>query len=208
MSKLILERIQEQFGAAVLETSSFRGDDVALVKPEHWRAVAEFVLRDARCQCDYFVDLSCVDRCDPSTDDLEADDRFEVYLIVYSVAKKHRVRLKTRVGGEAPTVDSVASVYAGANWMEREVWDMFGVRFEGHGDLRRILLYEEFQGHPLRKDYPAGRTQPLVAYREGTHDKLGPFLSDEGMPLNRAPETQFVTDAPALDRTPRSDQND
>jgi NADH-quinone oxidoreductase subunit C len=78
-------------------------------------------------------------------------------------------------------------VWPGADWMEREVWDMFGVKFAGHPDLRRILMYEEFQGYPLRKDYPANKTQPLVAYREGTFDKLGPFLSDEGMPFNRSP---------------------
>ncbi len=208
MSKIILDRLKDKFGADVLETSTFRGDDVALVASSRWREVAEFIKTDARCLCDYFVDLSAVDRCDPRTDDLDMEDRFEVYVIAYSITKKHRVRIKTRISGADPRLPSLTSVWKGAGWMEREAWDMFGVRFEGHGDLRRILLYEEFQGHPLRKDYPAGRTQPLVAYREGTHDKLGPFLSDEGMPLNRAPETQFVTDAPALDRTPRSDQND
>ena len=114
MSKLILERLKEQFGSALLETSTFQGDDVAVVKPEHWRAVAEFLLRDPRCQCDFFTDLSCTDRCDPNHDDLEADDRFEIYLIVYSTTKKHRVRIKTRVGGETPTVDTVSSVYLGA----------------------------------------------------------------------------------------------
>lgn len=187
MSKIILERLKEKFGADVLETSSFRGDDVALVSASRWREVAEFVRTDARCLCDYFVDLSVVDRCDPRTDDLDAEGRFEVYVIAYSLTKKHRVRLKTRVSGEAPALASLVSVWQGANWMEREAWDMFGVKFEGHPDLRRILMYEEFEGHPLRKDYPTSRTQPLVEYREGTFDKLGPFLADEGMPFNRSP---------------------
>lgn len=182
MSKLILDRLKERFGADVLETRTEHGDDVAVIAPARWREAAEFVKTDARCQCDYFVDLSavdCVDRGDPEA-------RFEVYLIVHSVARKHRVRLVVRASEDEPEVQSLVSVYAGANWLEREVWDMFGVRFQGHPDLRRILLYEEFQGHPLRKEYPAGKAQPLVPYREGTMDKLGPFLSDEGMPLDRS----------------------
>jgi NADH-quinone oxidoreductase subunit C len=182
MSKLLLTRLKEQFGDAVLETSSFRGDEVARVTNEIWKAAARFLRDDPQCACDYFVDLSAVDY--PERE--EEDGRFEVYVIVYSIAKKHRIRLKTRVR-EGAELDSLVDVYAGANWQERECFDMFGVKFRGHPDLRRILLYEEFEGHPLRKDYPANKTQPLVPYREGTFDKLGPFLSDEGMPLNRSP---------------------
>jgi NADH-quinone oxidoreductase subunit C len=183
MSKLLLNLLKEQFGDAVLETSSFRGDDVALLTPEVWKSAAKFLRDDPRCGCDYFVDLSAVDFPDRSD---EEGGRFEVYLIVYSVANKHRIRIKTRVS-EAGEVDTLSDVYAGTNWMEREVYDMFGVKFRGHPDLRRILLYDEFEGFPLRKDYPANKAQPLVPYREGTFDKLGPFLSDEGMPLNRSP---------------------
>ncbi len=187
MSKIILQRLQEHFGEDVIEVSSFRGDDVAVVRPARWREVAEFVKSDPRCACEYFVDLSAVDRCDPRTDDLEMDDRFEVYFIAHSMTKKHRVRVKARVSGADPRIASLTGVWQGANWMEREVFDMFGVKFDGHPDLRRILMYEEFEGHPLRKDYPANRWQPLVTYREGTFDQLGPFLQDEGMPLNRSP---------------------
>jgi NADH-quinone oxidoreductase subunit C len=104
------------------------------------------------------------------------------------MTKKHRVRVKTRVSGADPRVATLTGVWAGANWQEREVFDMYGVKFEGHPDLRRILMYEEFEGFPLRKDYPANRAQPLVSYREGTFNKLGPFLHDEGMPLNRSPQ--------------------
>jgi NADH-quinone oxidoreductase subunit C len=184
MSKLLLERLKEQFGADVLETSSFRGDDVARIAPARWREAAKFLRDDPRCGCDYFVDLSAVDY--PDRSDTEGG-RFEVYCIVYSVAKKHRVRIKVRAPESDPEVDSLTSVYGGALWLERECYDMFGVKFRGHPDLRRILMYDEFQGHPLRKDYPADRTQPLVPYREGTFDKLGPFLTDEGMPFNRSP---------------------
>ncbi len=191
MSKLILDRLKAEFGGDVLETSTFRGDDVAIIRPSRWREAAMFVRSDPRCDCDYFVDLSAVDRCDPRTDDLDMDDRFEVYVIASSLKLKHRIRLKTRVpSGEDPVIASLVPVWAGAGWQEREAWDLFGIRFEGHPDLRRILLYDEFQGHPLRKDYPANRMQPLVPYREGTVElnRLGPFLNDEGMPLNRAPQ--------------------
>lgn len=186
MSKLILDRIKGKFGDAVLETSSFRGDDVAVVTREVWRSVAEFIKSDPQCACDYFVDLSAVDNCDPGRDELDMDDRFEVYVIAYSTTKKHRVRVKARLSGAHPTIPTLCPVWQGANWQEREAFDMFGIRFEGHPDLRRILMYEEFEGYPLRKDYPANKTQPLVPYREGTYNKLGPFLQDEGMPLNRS----------------------
>ena len=184
MSKLLLQRLKDQFGAKVIETSSFRGDDVALLENDVWHAAAKFLREDSACQCNYFVDLSAVD--DPDRPDGEGG-RFEVYLIVYSTTKKHRVRIKTRAPESDPQVDTVSDVYDGANWAERECYDMFGVKFRGHPDLRRILMYDEFKGHPLRKDYPANKTQPLVEYREGTFNKLGPFLADEGMPLNRSP---------------------
>lgn len=183
MAKILLDRLKAQFGENVLETSSFRGDEVARLAPEVWKAAALFLRDDPACQCNYFVDLSAVDYPDRE----DQGGRFEVYCILYSIAKKHRIRIKVRAPGTPAEVDSLVSVYGGANWQERECFDMFGVIFRGHGDLRRILLYPEFVGHPLRKDYPAGKTQPLVAYREGTFDKLGPFLADEGMPLNRAP---------------------
>jgi NADH-quinone oxidoreductase subunit C len=186
MAKILLERLKAKFGDGVLETSSFRGDEVAVLKPEFWKDSARFLRDDSACQCDYFVDLSAVDFPD-RTD--EEGGRFEVYCILHSIAKKHRIRIKVRALGTDPEVDSLVGVYEGANWQERECFDMFGVKFRGHPDLRRILMYPEFQGHPLRKDYPANKTQPLVPYREGTFDKLGPFLADEGMPLNRAPVT-------------------
>ena len=184
MAKILLQRLQETFGDAIVESGSFQGDEWARVPRDRWHEIAKFLHDDARCQCDYFVDLSAVD--DPDRSDHDGG-RFEVYLIVYSITKKHRIRLKTRLTDAAPKVATLSDVWKGANWAERECWDMFGVEFQGHPDLRRILMYEEFEGHPLRKDYPANRTQPLMPYREGTVDKLGPFFQDEGMPLNRSP---------------------
>jgi NADH-quinone oxidoreductase subunit C len=91
--------------------------------------------------------------------------RFEVVYHLYSIDHNERVRLKVRVEEAAAQIPSVVDVYPSANWMEREVFDMYGIDFVGHPDLRRILLYDEFEGHPLRKDYPKERRQPLVGPR-------------------------------------------
>jgi NADH-quinone oxidoreductase subunit C len=92
--------------------------------------------------------------------------RFEVVHHFYSTAHKARVRLKTRVGADDPVVDSLVALYGSAAFMERECHDMYGIAFRGNFDLRPILLYEGFVGHPLRKDYPKQREQPLVPYRD------------------------------------------
>jgi NADH-quinone oxidoreductase subunit C len=100
--------------------------------------------------------------------DWPADElRFEVVHHFYSTAHRVRVRLKMRVGAAEPVVDSLCALFGSAAYMERECHDMYGIVFRGNRDLRPILLYEGFEGHPLRKDYPKLREQPLVAYREG-----------------------------------------
>ena len=108
---------------------------------------------------DVFLDVTAVD--------WPADAlRFEVIHHFYSTVHKVRVRLKTRVGADDPVVDSLTTLYGSAAFMERECHDMYGIGFRGNHDLRPILLYEGFSGHPLRKDYPKQREQPLVPYRE------------------------------------------
>jgi NADH-quinone oxidoreductase subunit C len=107
---------------------------------------------------DLFLDVTAVDW-------LGQDPRFEVVHHFYSTTHKVRVRLKTRVAEADPTVDSLRPLYGSAAFMERECHDMYGIRFRGNDDLRPILLYEGFVGHPLRKDYPKQQEQPLVPYR-------------------------------------------
>jgi NADH-quinone oxidoreductase subunit C len=108
---------------------------------------------------DLFLDVTAVDW-------LGQTPRFEVVWHFYSTQHRVRVRLKTRVGEDDPTVDSLVPLYNAARYMERECHDMYGIRFRGNDDLRPILLYEGFVGHPLRKDYEKTREQPLVPYRE------------------------------------------
>jgi NADH-quinone oxidoreductase subunit C len=107
---------------------------------------------------DLFLDVTAVDW-------LGQAPRFEVVHHLYSTTHKQRVRLKTRVHEAEPVVDSLLALYGAAAFMERECHDMFGINFRGNADLRPILLYEGFKGHPLRKDYPKQQEQPLVPYR-------------------------------------------
>jgi NADH-quinone oxidoreductase subunit C len=107
---------------------------------------------------DLFLDVTAIDW-------LGQTPRFELVHHFYSSTHKLRVRLKTRVGAEDPSVDSLVALYGSAAFMERECHDMYGIRFRGNHDLRPILLYEGFVGHPLRKDYPKQQEQPLVPYR-------------------------------------------
>lgn len=187
MSKALIELLKKRFPDAVLASHSQHGDDTVIVAASRWVEVHKFLRDDPACQLNMLVDLCAVDYPD-------REPRFEVVTHLYSVAKKHRFRVKAQVGdaeGDKVSIDTLSDLWGAANWYERETFDMMGVHFNGHPDLRRILLYPEFEGHPLRKDYPASRTQPLVPYREGPDvlDKQAPFASDEGMPFGRQTHT-------------------
>jgi NADH-quinone oxidoreductase subunit C len=180
MSRELLDILAAEIGPGLLESKSDHGDDTAVVDPAQWLRAARFLRDDPRCDMQMMVDLCAVDFP-------HRQPRFDVVMHLCSINKGHRLRLKARVGspdGENAVIDSVVSVWAGANWFERETFDMMGIRFEGHPDLRRILMYPEFIGHPLRKDYPANRIQPLVPFREG-YEKQPPFDSFEGMSFGR-----------------------
>jgi len=188
VSQLVLDKLRERFGAAVLETHSDFGDDTAVVDSAYWKEICTFLRREPTLDFDLPVDLCGVDYPDRG-----ATGRMEVVMHLYSISKRHRLRLKARVGDEdmeGAELDSVTSIWPGMNWLERETYDMSGVKFRGHPDLRRILMYPEFEGHPLQKTYAAERTQPLVPYRTEEEagvplEKLEPFRADEGMPFGR-----------------------
>jgi len=189
MSKLVLNKLQAKFGASVLETHDAFGDETALVEPSAWKDVCQYLRTEPALDFNMLVDLCAVDYPDRA----EAGQRLEVVLHLYSLAKRHRIRVKARVGDldlKGAELDSLCDIWPGANWFEREVYDMSGVTFRGHPDLRRILLYPEFVGHPLLKDYPANKAQPLVEYRSEEEaglplEKLAPFRDDEGMSFER-----------------------
>ena len=114
---------------------------------------------DPELALDALTDLTAVDY-------LPREPRFEVVYQLNSITHHHRLRVKAGVPGSDPQIASASSLWNAALWAEREVWDMFGIRFVGHPDLRRILMYPEFEGHPLRKDYPVNKRQPLVPERD------------------------------------------
>ncbi len=151
------EKLKERWPENVVELHDFRGDETAVIKPEALLRLANFIKRDSQFDMNVLMDLTAVDGLA-----LKWNPRFEVVYHFFSTAKNHRLRLKVRVEEETPTVSSLTEIWPVANWFEREVWDMFGIRFEGHPDLKRILMYEEFSGHPLRKDYPYNKRQPLI----------------------------------------------
>jgi NADH-quinone oxidoreductase subunit C len=142
---------------AVVSTHARLGDATAVIRASHLVEVMRFLRDDPALAFDMLSDVCAVDY-------LPRVPRFEVVYHLYSVAKNHRLRVKVQVD-ENTSVPSVTPLWASANWMEREVYDLYGVGFDGHPDLRRILLYDEFEGHPLRKDYPKERRQPLVGPR-------------------------------------------
>ena len=188
MSILLVELLKQRFGDQILEAHAEFGDDTVVVAPAAWYDVARFLRTDPRAQMNQIIDLCGVDYPD-------REQRFEVVAHLRSTEKNHRLRIKTRVGDREsdsnhdgtdvlPELDSLTPIWRGANWLERETYDMMGIHFRGHPDQRRILMYPEFKGHPLRKDYPANRTQPLVEFRDVDQKQL-PFGADEGMSFGR-----------------------
>jgi NADH-quinone oxidoreductase subunit C len=154
-ASITLQKIKENFENDVIEVHSHFQQDTAVLAPSALLPVATFLKEDPELQYNYLMDLTAVDYW-------KRKPRFEVVYHFLSVANSLRVRLKVPVAEPEPKVDSLSSLWPGANWYEREVYDMFGIQFTGHPDLRRILLYPEFEGHPLRKDYPIQKRQPLV----------------------------------------------
>jgi NADH-quinone oxidoreductase subunit C len=159
-----LQYLQEKLGRRVLDTLLFRGDDILILDRAGLRESFRFLKEDPRLRLDFLSDITGVDYWK------KQEPRFEVVYQLASLKGGWRLRVRVPVPEEDAAVESLTPLWRGANFLEREVWDLFGIRFIDHPDLRRVLLYEEFQGHPLRKDYPVNLWQPLVPERkvEGT----------------------------------------
>jgi NADH-quinone oxidoreductase subunit C len=166
----------------------YRGDATVLLDRQHLLEFARTLKASPELQMNFLVDITAVDfsafgkksspaffassgvAVGPPAQIPDPDPwpgppenaRFVVVYHLFSHALKHRLRLGVPLEETDPEVDSLITLWAGADWLEREVWDMFGIRFRGHPNLKRILMYEEFVGHPLRKDYPVKKRQPLI----------------------------------------------
>jgi NADH-quinone oxidoreductase subunit C len=143
----IVNRIKQRFPEAIIATGSFREELTVHLRPEDILTVTHFLREDPDLAFDYLTDLCGVDL-------YPQEPRFQVVYHLRSMKTKHNLRLKVSLPGETPILSSVVSVWKGANWMEREAFDLLGITFAGHPDLRRILLPPEWEGYPLRKDYP------------------------------------------------------
>ena len=191
MAARLTKHIQDRFPQYVIRIHAYQGQETVVIRREGLLPVAQFLKDDPALACDFLMDLTCVDYltfgktlssaptlATPSplpyymtpkpiaeTWQRLVDDeqlRFDVVYHFYSSHHNHRLRVKIPLPATDPAIDSLVDLWRAANWFEREVWDMFGVRFTGHPNLKRILMYEEFVGHPLRKDYPVNKRQPLV----------------------------------------------
>ena len=188
----LIESVTDRFPDAVSASHAYRGDATVVLGRSFLLEVARFLKDDPALQMNYLMDMTAVDystfgkrpapaffsssgvAVSPSAQIPDEDpwpgppdqSRFVVVYHFYSMAHKHRLRLVVPVEEADAEVDSLTSLWPGANWLEREVWDMFGIRFTGHPNLKRLLMYEEFRGHPLRKDYPIQRRQPLIGPKD------------------------------------------
>ncbi len=151
------ELLKTEFPGKILETHASHGDETVYLGRESLLEIAKFIKTDSRFDMNMLIDETAVDGYE-----MKWKPRFEMVYHFYSINKNHRLRLKIKVDERDPVVPSLTGLWPIADWLEREVWDMFGIRFENHPNLKRILMYEEFVGHPLRKDYPINKRQPLI----------------------------------------------
>ena len=164
----LLSRVKALLGTDVLDSHAYRGDATVLVPLERARDCLRRLQLDPALLFNVLIDLTAVDY-------LGREPRFELVYHLASIdavprddapsAIRWRLRVKTAVPENPCEADSICALWEAADWLEREVFDLYGIRFREHPDLRRILLYDEFKGHPLRKDYPKERRQPLVGPR-------------------------------------------
>lgn len=155
---LTISKVLAKFGSDVVSTSSWQGDDGVVIRKDALKAVATFLRDDPELDYNFLVDIGGVDYL---TYPKPQPERFAVAYHFLSMRKKHRIRLKVYVGAVDNAIDTLSGMWKTADWMEREVWDQYGIPFKGHPNLKRILNHAEFVGHPLRKDYPIKKRQVL-----------------------------------------------
>ncbi|CAN5149828.1 NADH-quinone oxidoreductase subunit C [soil metagenome] len=184
----LLAALAKLFGTKIQDKTEFRGETTFTIAREHLRELAKFC-RD-ELSFDYLVDIS-------SVDNFGDEPRFEVVYELYAMAFGAHLRLKLRVSEDDPTVETISDIWPAADWHEREIYDMMGLRFNNHPDLRRILMWEGYPYFPLRKEFPlAGlpSNMPDVAFSEAAPLEGGPFVT--------VPSTATVKDREPRARRP------
>ena len=155
---LTIEKLRQQFADEILDTHAQHGDHTMILKPERILEIARFLKEDPDLQYNFLTDLTAVDY-------MTREPRFEMVYHFYSLPKNTKIRVKVPLPESKLEVESLTPLWKTANFMERECWEFFGVKFLNHPDMRHLFLYDEFQGFPLRKDYPLKKRQPIVKYR-------------------------------------------
>lgn len=154
----ILEDLKQKFSDNILDITAQFGDDIIHIKKEAIQDIVNFLKEDPYAFT-MLLDLTCVDY-------LGEEERFEMVYHLFSLSLNLRLRFKARLQQNDCKIDSLTSIFKNANWLEREVYDMFGVHFADHPYLRRLFMYDGFEGHPLRKDYPLRKQQPKIHLRK------------------------------------------
>ncbi len=153
--------LKDKFPKAVLDFHSHRADETVVIEKNFLDSVCQFLHDDSRCAFEIMLDITAVDLLEFNT-----NPRFEMVYHFKSLTHASRIRIKVPLDEVDCRLSSISHIWKSADWYERECFDMFGIIFEGHPNLKRILMYEEFEGHPLRKDYPIDKQQPLMELKE------------------------------------------
>ena len=171
-----VDALKAQFGDAIVRTKQFRGETTVVVDPARIVEVMLFLRNTTGLVYNFLSDISSVDYY-PDVDD-ENYERFGVAYHIYSMLYNRRLRVKVYLPEENPVVASITDVWRAANWLEREIMDMMGITFEGHPDPRRLLMPEDWDGHPLRRDYPLGKETVQFSFNADEIMKCKPFARD------------------------------
>jgi len=153
--------LKQEFPDAISGFHSYRGDETVIIERTALESVCRFLRDDSRCSFEIMMDLTAVDRLE-----MDMTPRFELVYHFKSLTHARRLRLKVGLAEDDCKIASIHHLWKAVDWYERECFDMFGIIFEEHPNLRRILMYDEFEGHPLRKDFPIDKQQPLMELKE------------------------------------------
>ncbi len=152
-----------RFADAVIKEDDFRGQQSFYIKPDRLLEICQALLEDGELEVRYLSDITSLDWLNH---DEEKNGRFEVVYNLYSIPNRYRFFIKVRLPGDQPTVQSLTGLWSSANWLEREVFDLMGIGFEGHPNLTKILTPDDLEGHPLRKDFPLTWEVPAFSWNK------------------------------------------
>jgi len=163
MQDKVRQWLQSRFADAIIREDDFRDQQSFYIRPEALFPLCQALMDDRELEVRYLVDITS---CDWLGYEREMGGRFEVVYNLYSLPHKYRFFLKVLLPAENPEIASLTPLWNGANWMEREVWDMMGIKFTGHPDLTKILTPDDLEGHPLRRDFPLTYEVPQFTWNK------------------------------------------